>query len=105
MAVGLHIDAENNTIKEVKFSGTSDIHRLIGGYLELAYCWENGDTLYVDEEGLLKNPKFFFSITERDDQMFAGNGLIVGKEIGDTSNTKPPTINIRQLAPKINFYR
>lgn len=47
-----------------------------------------GETLFVDEEGLLHNPKFFFKWdTYR--QPLAGRGLILGtNRAGDSTSTK-----------------
>lgn len=81
---GLLIDSTKREIREVLFDGLRDIQTLIGGYIEVAYGWENGDTLFVDEEGLLKRgvtELVAFRIPQRPDQALAGNGLLVGREV------------------------
>lgn len=97
------IDSNNQQIREVSYNGVSDIRIFIGGYLELAYLWANGDTLYVDEHGLTKSPKCFFKLPERSDQPLAGNGLIVGKEYPNSARTRPPIITVDDLRRKITF--
>jgi hypothetical protein len=79
-----------------------DLHRLIGGYLEVAHAWPTGDVLYVDEEGLFKSPHHWFRV-EGAHQPFAGNGVVVGREIGNTADTYPPIITVDQLADIVSF--
>jgi hypothetical protein len=45
-----------------------------GGYLE------NGDVVYVDDEGLLKRPTHFFRIKGLNDQPLAGRGVVLGSD-------------------------
>ena len=103
----IFIDSPRRTISEVEIDSLDDMQKLIGGYIEVAFAWPNGDTLYVDEEGLLKVQDYFFALPgERPDQPFAGNGVIVGREeegpefIGGYT-THPPVITIDELAAKI----
>lgn len=51
---------------------------------------DDGDTLYIDDEGLLKDPEFFFTFGSYP-QPLAGNGLILGvdEEGDDTDATLP----------------
>lgn len=93
----LLIDTKSLTVGEVDYTGLADMQRLIGGYIEAAYEWDNGDVLYVDEEGLLKDDQRFFRITVRRDQALAGNGLLVGPEIGETLKTRTPTMTVVEL--------
>lgn len=70
---------------EVPFRGhefLDALYKRIGcDLIEVATEFPNGDVLYVDEEGLLKEPKHFFDISAH--QPFAGNGVIVGRETDD----------------------
>jgi len=77
----LFINAKDMSVEERELESHKDIRPLINGWIEAAYRYENGDVLYVDEEGLLKNPRHFFLIPERGDQPLAGNGVIVGREV------------------------
>lgn len=99
----LHIDAEHLTIGVVEYHGLADLQRLVGGFIEVAYLWPNGDVLYVDEEGLLKLPQRGFRITVRPDQPLAGNGVLVGREIEGTAGTEPPTMTVPELWSTVQF--
>ena len=45
-----------------------------GGYLE------NGDVVFVDDEGMLKGPTHFFRIKGLNDQPLAGRGVVLGSD-------------------------
>lgn len=107
------IDAAKREIREVEYQPiaiATDVLTLqqhIGGFIEAAYRWDNCDVLYVDEEGLLKQPQHFFSITVRPDQPLAGNGIVVGIEVEDQSatgfHTEPPSITVEELRAIVTF--
>lgn len=46
--------------------------------IEIGCRWDNGDFLYVDEEGLLNGTDYGFEINGK---YFVGNGLIYGTDI------------------------
>jgi hypothetical protein len=92
----LWINATDLTVSAVDYTSLADMQRLVGGDIEAAYYWENGDVLYVDEEGLYRST-VYFRITVRPDQPLAGNGLLVGPEIGATINTRTPTMTLDKL--------
>jgi hypothetical protein len=97
------IDTERCRIEQVEYVGLQGMQKFVGGYIETAFQWENGDTLYVDEEGLFKKGELvFFTLDRRRDQPFAGNGLLVGAE-DDEGNTAPPKITIEELTAAIGF--
>ena len=98
------IDSESRTVTEIEYK-RGELQKLVGGWIETACVWDSGDVLYVDEEGLLKDPRFFFRIPERPDQPLAGNGVLVGREVNNTSRTAPPTMTIEELIRKVTFYR
>ena len=61
---------------------------------------ENNDTLYVDDEGLLKNPENFF-LLDSYPQPIAGNGLILGCDHeGESIDAKTSLI---ELANRVKF--
>lgn len=108
----LFINAVKREIREVEYSptgslgGDPSVGDYIGGWIEAAYRWDNDDTLYVDEEGLLKPTMHFFLCRFRLDQPMAGNGVLVGKEIEDDDvpggyYTLPPTMTIEALQRQI----
>jgi hypothetical protein len=101
----LWINSVSQTIEEIEYTGSDHMRELVGGGIEAGYIWANGDALYVDVDGLMKNPRYFFRITVRPDQPLAGNGLLVGKEIDNTSETAPPTMSIHRLRSEVQFLK
>lgn len=95
------INVQERTITAVDYSGLADLKRLVGGYIELAKQWPTGDVLYVDEEGLLKQPRAFFRIPGNPTPI-GSNGVVVGRETGDTGDTADPIITLEQLAGDAN---
>jgi hypothetical protein len=85
---GIKIDAVNQMIFEVEVDGLKGLQKEVGGYIEMATSFPNGDVLFVDEEGLLKNPEYFFEIKGAY-QPFGGNGIVVGTtNSGDSISAK-----------------
>jgi hypothetical protein len=111
----LFIDAAKREILEVEYEQSKvddggpgkSLQDHIGGYIETAYAWENGDVLFVDEEGLFKPQQHFFRIGERPDQPLAGNGIVVGAERydgeGEYLGTNDPTITPEALRATVEF--
>lgn len=79
------IDPEKKTIEEVDYDGEyKHIYELLN--IETFTCIDlgEGETLYVDDNGLLNDPQFFFE-WEGYAQPIAGRGLILStNEDGDT---------------------
>jgi hypothetical protein len=83
----LHIDAAARTVTEVEtpepravdHARLRELQRLVGGLIAYAWTFPNGDTLFVDDEGLLKQPEHFFRVCGCPQEFFAGNGVVVGK--------------------------
>lgn len=107
----LLIDSAKQEIREVEYESTeakgTTLQQHIGGYIETAYAWPNGDILFVDEEGLFKAQKHFFRIGERPDQPFAGHGIVVGPERldedGEYLGTDAPIITLAALQATVEF--
>ena len=80
------IDSINRKAEVRDIKGTiSELREIVGGPICYATSYSNGDTLYVDDEGLLKNPEYFFTV-KGCTQPLAGNGILVGMEIEDYEN-------------------
>lgn len=60
----------------------------------------NGDTVYVDDEGLLKPMKHFFAVRGMPEP-FAGRGLVMG--IDSRGHSVNPTISLAELTHHIKF--
>lgn len=76
--------------------------------IEAAYGWDNGDVLWVDEEGLLKPQRFYFRFSLRTDGFpLAGHAIVTGREVeeddGESYHTEPPIITIDELKSLITF--
>jgi hypothetical protein len=83
VAKAILIDAYTREVKQVEVGGLSDMQKAVQGYIESAGCSPNGDTLFVNEEGLLQDPTHFFMLEKLRPMPLAGNGLLVGGETQD----------------------
>lgn len=99
----IHIDVTSREIRVVDYSGIDDLHRLIGGYIAIAATFDNGDVIYVDDEGMFKAQTGFFTVRGAE-QPFAGNGVLVGREMNPNSAaTADPETSIAKLAALVTF--
>jgi hypothetical protein len=101
------INANNQTITETTYEVSSGLQKLIDGHIEVAFQWQNGDVLYVDEEGLYRKVNGF-SFRLRRDQPMAGSGVIVGAEregphYDGGYTTLDPKMTIALLTPMVRF--
>jgi hypothetical protein len=100
------IDVAAREIRAVDYDGTKDLQRLVGGFIDLAMAFDNGDVLFVDDNGLHKAPPGFFRVKGRE-QPLAGNGVPVGREIydgdGEYVGTEPPATTIAELTGLVEF--
>lgn len=108
------IDSAAREIRQVEWTNNDDLRRFVGGFIETAAVLRNGDTIYVDEEGLLKSNDHFFAVWSlRQDQAFAGNGVIVGREeegegpefAPDGYITHNPLTDIHEFRRLVTFQR
>lgn len=103
------VNSTARTVEAITYETLADMQSLVGGSIEVACQWPNGDTLYVDEEGLLRpHPLHFFAIPERPDQALVGNALLVGREEEGEQftggyTTHPPTMTLEDLRARVRF--
>lgn len=65
-----------------------------------AVQWDERNTVYVDGEGLLKSPRYFF-ILRGYQQPLAGRGLILGVDrMGETIAT---SLTVEQVIPHVRY--
>ena len=102
------IDVKNNEVKEVNVDEKEilrDWYKHIGCELveQAIQINDKGDTIMVDEEGLLSvnNNTRFFNF-EGGHQPFAGNGLIVGTNL-ETGDSVDVTVTVDEVRDKITF--
>jgi hypothetical protein len=63
---------------------------------------DDGDGIYVDDEGLLKSGQQFFALPSlRPDAAFAGKGLVLGCD--DQGDSTSPKITLDELAKLVQF--
>lgn len=86
-----HIDAIKGEIVEAESSGLADLQRMVGGLITVAHCYDNGDILFVDDEGLFKGYKHAFALRHSHQPMFVGNGVLVGQETAAGKQLEPKT--------------
>jgi hypothetical protein len=97
---GILIDPEKKELSYVEYDGNyKSIYKLIEANLfDIVYLTDT-ETVFVDEEGLLNNPRYFF--TYEGFQPLAGKGLILGtNDEGDSIST---SLKIEDIKDKIEF--
>lgn len=106
----IKIDSNLQVITEYENTGLKSLQSAVGGLIATAYHFPNGDTLFVDDEGLLKEPDCFFTVKDseptenllEDEQLFAGNGVIVGAADSDGNDT-PAKSTLSEAAKFVTF--
>lgn len=95
------IDPETQTITEVEYSGNyKDIYKLTGCDCFTVVGIEDGNGIFVDDEGLFNDPRYFF-LYNGYDQPLAGKGLILGtNEEGDSVDC---TLTVDYIREKVKF--
>jgi hypothetical protein len=96
----------DRTVEYVDVKSGRDLNEWIKGSISLAYMWENGDTLYADDDGIGEG---FDALAGRGEvfrscqfdlglhQTFFGIGIIVGDEndVGEITDVRTPIDDIR----------
>jgi len=98
----IFIDAKNQQVSYVENKGQlEDLYRIMEvEMIQIAEHWKNGDTLYVDEEGLINGTNFGFEINGN---QYVGNGLIYGLSLDDPGGNGSALTRIEDL--KIKFFK
>lgn len=107
---GILIDTAKREMREVTYNDNigepGSLQDHVGGWVECAGRFANGDVLFVDEEGFLKRKGGFFAFSGGN-QPLAGNGILVGAEQydhnGDYLRTDPPRTTIEELRAMVRF--
>jgi hypothetical protein len=96
----IFIDAVNRKKSDIDFQGDyKEIQKQIGCDCFTCVELENGDTLFVDDEGLINGEQNFFAIDGAPYQPYAGNGLILGTNhsTGDSTDCKSNAKDINTI--------
>lgn len=96
------IDPQAKRVTETEYNGDfKHIYDLTGcDTFDVVGFGDVGDGVYVDDEGLLKGPEFFFQITGCPSPL-AGKGLVLGSD--DDGNSIEPKITIDELRALVTF--
>jgi hypothetical protein len=93
------VDPYHRSVKAIEVTNRLEsLQGAIGGCIQLAAEFSDGDILYVDEEGLFTHRLFF----EIDGQSFPGRGLIVGSR-GNEYETAPVKCRIDDVIQRVKF--
>lgn len=96
----IKIDSLNKIVSEIEIdeeNSLSGMQGVVDGLIEFAFELKNGDTLFVNEEGLFSATTFFE--IKGAHQPFAGNGVIVGTNFstGETVDAESSLDEIRSM--------
>jgi hypothetical protein len=98
------INSQKRSLILADYSNADDLREMIGcEWLQIGHQFRNRDVIYVDEEGLLKPQRMFFTV-RGGHQPFAGSGVLVGREKPGKSDTYDPRTNLLTIANIINFH-
>ena len=98
MKKALKIDVVNQTVTEITIGESNDIYKEIGNGCELFCCpisFENGDTLYADDESLLRENVEGCFLMDNWSYAIVGNAIILGTdEEGESIDCKYSPIDV-----------
>jgi hypothetical protein len=95
------IDPETETLTEIDYDGNyQSIYSLIGCETFTLVQIADSDCIFVDAEGLLNNPQYFFKYRDYN-QPLAGKGLVLGTD--GRGESIAPTVTVEDLRPLITF--
>ena len=99
------IDPKEKTLTEVSFDGWEEINTLIGSRTFTIVPMSRGvggDTLYVDDEGMLNDGAVSFYMGNNNNHLF-GKGLFLGSD--DEGNDLDSALSVEELAAIVDFDR
>ena len=101
----LLIDPKDNTIRTISYDGDyMTIYKFLDcRTFDAVYPFDNEDTIFVDDEGLLKGANYHWTVlTDRGKLItLVGKGLVLGSDAEGESVDCKTTIS--QLSQRINF--
>jgi Domain of unknown function (DUF3846) len=94
------INAQDRTITETKIDGSLEsLQEIVGGLIEPVDL-DGKHHCYVNEEGLLDQPRHFFMFRDGH-QPLAGNGVILA--LTDDGNEAPCTLPLDWVKQRVTF--
>ena len=101
------IDPEQRSISEVSYNGDfRKITEMLGEGVSAFDCArfnDEGDAVFVDDEGLLKEPEWLFRITGYPSPL-AGRGLVLGCDMS-TGESTAPSVDMEWLRDNVFLLR
>ncbi len=99
----IKIDSQNKKITEIDIAANyTDMQKVVEGYICLAFDYpDKKNSCYVNDEGMLNNPEFFF-FSKNYPKPLAGNAIIVGTSLG--GNLKSCNLDIDEVEKDIKFF-
>ena len=96
------INPKDRTITEVDTDASlNSLQQIVGGLIEPVYDGlDDAHHCYVNEEGLLDDPRHFFMFRDGH-QPLAGNGVIVGN--GLVGDEAPCTLPLDRVRERVRF--
>ena len=96
------IDVKTQEIKEVEHDNTlQNIYDLIDCRAFDLVRIDDVNSIFVDDEGILKDNLYFEYSGSENVFKLAGNGLVLG--VDDEGNSISPTLTIEDVKGKVNF--
>ena len=96
------IDVKNQEVKEVEHDNTlQNIYDLIDCRVFDIVRIDNVNSIFVDDEGILKDNLYFQYSGSNGIFQLAGNGLLLG--IDDEGNSISPTLTVEDVKDKVRF--
>ena len=95
------IDANAQEINEYKNTGLESLQKAVDGYIAIGHTFDNGDTLWVNDEGIWSNNHNLFKLAGACN-LFIGNAVITGGADAQ-GNTLSAKSTIRSLRKNITF--
>lgn len=108
LSVGYFVDHETETVSEVTITDDyRDIYKRIGcECFEAVYVNNLGDSLFIDEEGLLKPGGKVFLLAGNDhimEQYLVGNALLLGCDFSTGEQTARPKMSLEEFSGMVTF--
>lgn len=108
MSKALFINAASREITEVSIddmvqSGVRDLRRMVGGGIELAAHWRNGDVLFCKTEWMRDPCAHFFRVLDvRGATPIGGNAVLVGPDHPDRGS-RDARMTVEEAREQIGF--
>ncbi len=101
----IFIDARKKEISLLKVERKnefSELQRLVEGYAQIVVNLDDGNDIYSDEDGLMKNYRYGFSLLHNPSQIYVGNGVVLRSDKkGESIDT---SISVEMLKLVVRFH-